>query len=454
MPWLRLLVPALLAVLVLPGLVFAASDHESLHLSTWSVLPFVLLLLTIAILPLFAERWWHSNANKAIICAALALPVLCYLAYLDWVEHQPALAVLGHQMFEYVSFLTLLASLFIVSGGVVLTGDLRATPRVNTTFLTIGVCLASVIGTTGASMLLIRPLLRTNRQRERTGHIPIFFIFTVSNLGGLLTPLGDPPLFLGFLRGVPFEWTLSLWPQWLIANGTLLIVFYLWDSLAYAGERAKALAEDNTQVEPLALRGVFNFLLLGGIIVAVLLQSWIPGTQGHVLGIVLMVTLAGLSWVLTPRRDREANEFTWAPILEVAVLFAGIFVVMVPALELLKTHGKEFGVTQPWQYYYLTGVLSSFLDNAPTYMALATLAASPDELKTLVTNAPTLLAAISCGAVFFGAMTYIGNGPNFMVKAIADAAGYRTPSFFGYMVYSCLVLLPILVVIALLFFRG
>jgi len=439
------------AVALLPGSASAA-EGGALALHPISVVPFVVLLLCIAILPLVAEHWWHDNFNKAMVCLALSLPVIVYLFYEHFSGGKPALNLLGHEMFKYVSFIVLLASLFIVSGGIVLTGDLRATPLVNTMFLTVGSILASFIGTTGASMLLIRPMLRANRERDRTAHIPVFFIFTVSNIGGVLTPLGDPPLFLGFLKGVPFAWTFSLWPQWLVALGAVLVVFYIWDSIAYAGETKKALTKDDRWAEPLRIRGGANFALLAGIILGVLLQGWIPGETGETIGAGVMVLMAVLSLVGTPKSDRDANEFGWGPIVEVAVLFAGIFIAMVPALELLKLHGKTFGLTQPWQYFWATGLLSGLLDNAPTYLAFATMASGSDDLGLLAKQSPDILAAISCGAVFMGANTYIGNGPNFMVKAIAEAQGYKTPSFFVYFGYACLVLLPIFAVISLVFF--
>jgi Na+/H+ antiporter NhaD/arsenite permease-like protein len=324
-------------------------------------------------------------------------------------------------------------------------------------------------------MLLIRPVLQINSERKNTRHLPVFFIFIVCNLGGLLTPLGDPPLFLGFLNGVDFFWTLRLWPQWCVVNGLALLVFWCWDSYAYRHESAAALAEDRGHIEPLRLKGKLNFLLLAGIVAAALLQSErfsVPVENGLRLlvplpanalaspfGEGLMALMALLSWWLTPKQLREANGFGWGAILEVAILFAGIFITMVPALALLTVHGKTLGVTQPWEYFWLTGGLSSFLDNAPTYVTFATLAAGSSDFSLLmapqgaVPNGPKILEAISCGAVFMGANTYIGNGPNFMVKAIADQAGYPTPSFFGYMAYSGAVLLPVFGLVMLLFFR-
>jgi Na+/H+ antiporter NhaD/arsenite permease-like protein len=434
----------IVVLLVAPTLGAAADRHLPLELPLWSAGPFVLLLLALALLPLLAERFWHSNAHKALVVAWLALPVAGYLFALG----APGTRALLHELEQYVSFILLLASLYTIAGGIVLDGDIQAKPLTNTLFLALGAGLANLIGTTGASMLLIRALLRINQQRRHTHHLPIFFIFTVSNLGGLLTPLGDPPLFLGYLNGVPFAWTLQLWPQWLAANGIVLAVFLAWDARAYRRESAKALERDVRQTEPLRVRGLVNFLFLFGVVGAVLMQSSLPRGVSE-LGIAGM---AVLSLYATSEGLRECNGFSWGPITEVAVLFAGIFVTMVPALELLKVHGPSFGVTQPWQYFWLTGSLSSFLDNAPTYLTFATMAAGPHDFRWLAQNEPAILKAISCGAVFMGANTYIGNGPNFMVKAIAEEAGLRTPSFFGYMAYSGLILLPIFVILTLCFF--
>lgn len=450
----RRLLLALGLFLSVPSLACADAGHKTLDLQLWTVTPFVVLLLCIAILPLATGHWWHSNRNKAIVSALAGVPVACYLAYLHFFTAQNwALAPLGHELFKYFSFIVLLGSLYTVSGGIVLRGDIRATPFTNAGFLLLGAVLANLIGTTGASVLLIRPMLRINKQRQKTGHLPIFFIFLVGNLGGLLTPLGDPPLFLGYLEGVPFTWTLRLWPQWLVVNGVVLAIFLVWDSLAYGKEVPAALARDRTQIDPLRVQGLFNLLLLGGIVGGVLIQGVVPGQQGELFGAGIMIVMALLSLATTKKELREANGFNWEPIVEVAVLFAGIFVAMVPALQLLEGRGKELGLTQPWQFFWLTGSLSSFLDNAPTYLAFATMAASPDKIASLVgSDREILLQAVSCGAVMMGAMTYIGNGPNFMVKAIADQAGYRTPSFFGYLVYSCFILLPCFVLVTFLFF--
>jgi Na+/H+ antiporter NhaD/arsenite permease-like protein len=455
----------------------AATD---LDVAAWSVAPFAGLLLAIAILPLVAGHFWHSNRNKAIVAGLFSLPTLGYLFYLELAEHQPGLHALQHVLHEYIAFIILLGSLYTVAGGIVVDLNVRPGPLVNGSILGVGAVLANFIGTTGASMLLIRPYLRINKERINTGHLPIFFIFVVSNLGGLLTPLGDPPLFLGFLRGVDFVWTLQLWPQWLIANGAVLMIFLLWDTLAF--QREAGYTSPPADAPPagrarFGLRGTFNGIFLLGILVAVLLQSekiahalqdglnqFFATPELHLTSPwpeALMVLMGLLSMLLTSRALRQANAFSWGAITEVAVLFVGIFITMIPALVLLRNHGGAFGVTEPWQYFWLTGSLSSFLDNAPTYLTFASLAtaeAPAAELAHvpmgtwLMIHRPNLLAAISCGAVFMGANTYIGNGPNFMVKAIADEAGYRTPSFFGYLLYSCVILLPVFALITVLFF--
>jgi Na+/H+ antiporter NhaD/arsenite permease-like protein len=443
-----------------------------LDLPLWSVAPFVLLLLAIAILPLVAGHWWHYNRNRAIVVAACAIPVAAFLVYEELVDGLPALKPLADELGTYVSFILLLGSLYVVSGGIVLSGELEPRPLTNTAFLALGAVLANLIGTTGASVLMIRPVLRINQGRQHKAHVPVFFIFTVSNLGGLLTPLGDPPLFLGFLNGVPFSWTLSLWPHWLVANGIVLAIFFVWDMLAYRREapasRAKTSKVCNTsevcgepeRKEGLRLSGMINLGFLAGIMVAILIQEPLPSPWGEIIGGAIMLAMGMLSLCLTPRALREANGFSWGPILEVAILFAGIFIAMVPALEILGVHGKELGITAPWHYFWLTGILSSFLDNAPTYMTFATLAAGSGDFSLLVhdqvpgINGPLVLKAISCGAVFMGALTYIGNGPNFMVKAIAEQAGFRTPTFLGYLVYSYLILVPVFVIITIVFFAG
>lgn len=455
----RLAFVSVSATLVLPTVALAAGE-QALNLPYWSVTPFVLLLLSIAIFPLAASHFWHSNRNKAIVAAVFAIPAALYLIYVQLATGQPAFEALVHEIEQYIAFIILLGSLYTVSGGIVFSGDLEAKPLTNTLILTIGSVLANLVGTTGASVLLIRPYLRVNKQRRHVAHLPIFFIFTVSNLGGLLTPLGDPPLFLGFLNKVPFAWTLTLWREWLVSNGIVLLVFFIWDSLAVRKELPGALAVSREEKQPLRIQGFVNFPLLAGIIVAVLLQGFLPGDWGRFGGPALMLLMGVLSLALTPKGLRQANSFTWEPISEVAILFAGIFVTMVPALAILGAHGKDFGITEPWEFFWLTGLLSAHLDNAPTYLTFVTMAAGSSDFSLLVNNDPALglngpliLEAISCGAVMMGALTYIGNGPNFMVKAIAEEAGYKMPSFFGYLGYSYVILIPVFILITFLFFN-
>jgi Na+/H+ antiporter NhaD/arsenite permease-like protein len=467
----------LLVLFLVPSMAHAAGERTPLDVPIWSVLPFVGLLLAIALLPVLAGHFWHQNSKKAVVVAIFAVPAAAYLLALEG-----GAAALGHALEEYISFVVLLGSLYIVAGGKLVERNVPATALTNTGLLTAGAVLANVIGTTGASMILIRPYLHLNQGRKHGGHVPVFFIFTVSNLGGLLTPLGDPPLFLGFLRGVDFFWTFRLWPQWLLANGLVLAVFYFWDAWSWrrestlvAGVVTEAIVKGNhspltTHHSPIRfrLKGSRNLLFLAGIIVAILFQSrtvsepvtnffrrffLCPDLQlVWPWGECVMALMGVLSLITTPRSLRRANSFGWGPLIEVAVLFAGIFVTMVPTTELLAHHGDRLGLKEPFQYFWLTGILSAFLDNAPTYIAFATIAAGEQAIGTLMTQAPHILQAISCGAVFLGAMTYIGNGPNFMVKAIADERGFPAPSFFGYMLYSGIVLMPIFLLISLLFF--
>lgn len=406
---------------------------EPLEVPLVAVLPFALLLLAIAVLPLVASHFWEQNRNKALISALLGLPVATWLAL-------ASPGALEHTALEYGSFICLLGALFVVAGGIHVGGDLRAKPGTNTLLLGVGAVLASLIGTTGASMVLIRLVLRTNSERCNTRHVPFFFILLVANCGGLLTPLGDPPLFLGYLRGVPFFWTLRLAPVWVLAVGYLLAFFYLVDRRAYALEPPAAIIADELQRTPVRIIGKRNLLPLVGVVGAVFLPS--PLREG------MMVLFAALAWFFGSPEARTRNEFAFGPIVEVAVLFAGIFVTMVPALELLRVHGRGLGLVAPWQYFLLTGALSSLLDNAPTYLTFLS-AAQGLGLASEVVGVTTLhLTAISTGAVLMGANTYIGNGPNFMVKAIADAAGYRTYDFVRYAGMAVATLLPVYAIVA------
>lgn len=448
----------------------AAHPPLGAELPLWSVLPFGALLAAIALLPLVAEHWWHRNANKALVAVLLALPVAGYLG-LVW--GTPGIHELLEKLREYTSFILLLTALYVISGGVYVEGSLSGTPLGNTLLLLVGAVLASFLGTTGASMLLIRPLLRANRSRQYRAHIVVFFIFVVSNCGGLLTPLGDPPLFLGFLKGVPFLWTMThLWLHWLVINGALLVAFHVYDEVVLTREereRAGSQLEEVLQHESLGVRGAFNFLLLA----AVVLTIYASGRWNWPFGVpeAIMAALAIVSYLATPAANHHDNQFTFGPIIEVAVLFFGIFVTMAPALLILNAWGQglrpdlgPLAIHHPWQFFWATGLLSSFLDNAPTYLTFAATAAGMDgvrvegsqylgELLQRGGDAVLRLAAISCGAVFMGANTYIGNGPNFMVKAIAEENGVRMPGFFGYMLYSGVVLLPLFVVATWLFFR-
>jgi Na+/H+ antiporter NhaD/arsenite permease-like protein len=445
----------------------------------WTVLPFALLLVAIAVLPLAprAAQWWESNLRKLYIAGGLSLVTLAYYLL---IHRQP---VAGHWPVQYLAtcsagalhwnvagtvlsnaivneflpFIILLFSLFTIAGGIRIEGDLPAHSLTNTAFLASGAGLASLIGTTGAAMLLIRPVLETNRQRKHVRHTVIMFIFIVCNCAGCLLPLGDPPLFLGYLFGVPFLWTLRLWPSWLLVNGLLLGVYFLWDSFwYYPRESRNDLLRDESEARPLRFRGLWpNGFLLAGIVLAVALLDPgkpLPGTSWHPLvylreAVLLGLVALSLKSVPAVRRD---NRFNYGAILEVAVLFLGIFICMQPPLQILHVRGACLGLTTPADFFWASGSLSSVLDNAPTYAVYFETARSIGGSPGVAGVREPLLAAISQGAVFMGAMTYIGNGPNFMVKSIAERSGVIMPSFLGYMVYSFAILLPLFVLVAIL----
>jgi Na+/H+ antiporter NhaD/arsenite permease-like protein len=429
------------------------------ELPIWTILPFVGLLLSIALLPLAAPHFWEKNLNKAVVAAAFALPVV--LVLLGRFGHDGA-RQLAEKGQEYVSFILLLTALFVITGGIVVRGSLSGTPLVNTGVLGLGAVIANLIGTMGASVLLIRPLLRANAPRERKVHIVVFFIFIVSNCGGLLTPLGDPPLFLGYLKGVPFEWTLSLWKEWAFVVVALLLIFNLWDQRVLDSEERARPGSQLEQVmrhEPLRIEGKRNVVFLAGVVATIFAAGrtgWHYGVQETALAV-----LALGAFVATSAKLRADNRFTWGPLVEVAVLFAGIFVTMAPALLLVNAHGASLGVREPWQFYWASGVLSSFLDNAPTYLTFAATAAGLNgiavegrylgQLLEQGDAAAKVLTAISCGSVMMGANSYIGNGPNFLVKAIAEDRGVRMPSFFGYMAYSVGILIPLFIAVTFVF---
>ena len=458
-------------LLVTPSLACAASIDGS-SLGPWWGLPFAGILLSIALLPLLAPQLWHHHYGK--IAAAWALAFLLPFAVLF--GPSAAGSNLVHALLaEYIPFIILLTALFTVSGGIYIRGNLRGSPGLNTAILGIGAVLASFMGTTGASMLLIRPLIRANDNRKHVAHVVVFFIFIVSNAGGSLTPLGDPPLFLGFLKGVDFFWTLkTLFPETLFLVGSLLVIFYLLDSWLFR-KREEVLPLDPTPItRSIGFDGSVNFLLLAAVVALVLMSGmWKPGIAFDVWGTevglpgllrdlgLIAITLASLR--LTPSQVHADNQFGWAPMQEVAKLFAGIFLTIIPVIAMLKAGvDGPFGavvslVTQPdgspdvLMYFWITGALSSFLDNAPTYLVFFNTAGG-DPQVLMTTLAPTL-AAISAGAVFMGANSYIGNAPNLMVKAIAEDRGVKMPSFFGYMLWSGGILLPLFVVMGLIWFR-
>ena len=432
------------------------TESVALCFPIWSLLPFIAMLLSIAIIPMIHPDWWDNNRNKTILSIVLSLPALAVILPCD-----PGL--LKHSLLDYFSFLTLLGALFVISGGVHLTGAFAGTPLVNTIFLAIGAVLANVIGTTGASMLLIRPYIRANRVRKHKAHLIVFFIFIVSNTAGLLTPLGDPPLFLGFLRGVPFHWnTLKLFPHWVFVVGVLLVVFNFVEQYVFLKEDVDTpgpLAEQAQPRRRLHIQGAINFLYLLGVMGAAMLSGYFEWPRGAQESI--MITMALFSWFTTPKGVHKANHFHMHPIAEVAALFLGIFVTMIPALEILDARAASLNLRHPWQFFWLSGALSSFLDNAPTYLTFTAMASGLvgsrlEDLSTLLSSrlGERLLIAVSCGSVFMGANTYIGNGPNFMVKSIAERSGIKMPSFGHYMLYSGAILIPIFVLVTILFFRG
>ena len=428
-----------------------------MQVELWTLIPFALMLLSIAILPLVAEKWWESNLHKFYIVLGLSIPTAIYLIA-NGLGHN-----LEHQMLrDYLPFIILLGSLFVTTGGIHIRGDVMATPQVNSLIMIIGFVLASFIGTTGAAMLLIRILLEINQQRKYKVHTVLFFIALVANCGGILTPLGDPPLFMLFLRGADFFWFLSLYGEWLAAGGILLLLYFLTDVYFYRKEPTEALMADMREQSPIKITGGINFIYLILIVcsVAFINPQYIPAMGAEhppvyikFLREIVLVILAILSLITTHKSIRRANNFSWEPINEVAILFIGIFATMTPALLYLNAHAAELGLTEPWQYYYSTGALSSFLDNTPTAVAFYEVAHSAFPIDGGVAGiSSALMSAISLGAVFFGSMTYIGNGPNFMVKAIAEQEGVKMPSFFGYMLkFSLVVLLPVFIIVQLIF---
>lgn len=432
----------------------------------WILLPFVAMLLCIAIAPLVAEEKWEKNLNKFAVSMVLGSVVAIWMVANNNAENEFTHKLVHQMVFDYIPFILLLTALFVVTGGIHVKGDIQATPKVNTLILAIGFVLASLMGTTGAAMLLIRPLLATNSQRKYTTHTVLFFIALVANTGGLLTPLGDPPLFLLYLRGAEFTWFLSLLPIWAFVGISLLAIYYLLDTYYYTKHEAlEHLMHDAREQEPIRIDGNINFLWLAGVVASVMFinSGYIPAMgEEHapfyikLLREIVLVAIIFLSLYTTKKQVRQDNHYSWAPIIEVAVLFVGIFATMTPALIYLNANAADLGLTKPWQFYYSAGTLSSFLDNAPTAVAFHSVATGlpmTEGVPMVAGVQEVLLKAIATASVFFGAMTYIGNGPNFMVKAIAEESGLRMPSFFGYMFkFSLVVLLPLYIIVQLIFF--
>ncbi len=471
----RVLAASISALLLGAGPALAAGDGAP-HLDggelglIWCV-PFAGILLSIALFPLLAPNFWHHHFGKVSAFWALAF-LLPFLVVFGW--ELALFEVLHVGLLEYIPFIILLLSLFTVAGGIRLTGRLVGTPVVNTGILLLGTVLASWMGTTGAAMLLIRPIIRANEWRRYKVHTMVFFIFLVANIGGSLTPLGDPPLFLGFLKGVDFFWpTGAMLVPMLVVSVILLVLYYGVDSFLYRRETGGPAEEDEGGGEALGVTGTVNFLLLAGVVAAVLMSGvWRPGVSFDVFHVTVelqnlcrdlaLLAIAWVSWIVTDRANRDANGFSWFPILEVGKLFAGIFLTIVPAIAILRagTSGALEPVVslvtgadgQPVEamYFWLTGILSSFLDNAPTYLVFYNTAGG--DAQELMGPLYGTLLAISAGAVFMGANTYIGNAPNFMVRAICEERGIAMPSFFGYMVWSVGILMPIFLLVTLVFF--
>ena len=478
----KVLLASLMMVLLSAVMVFA-EGHEAHHtnlgetLPIWSVIPFVCMLLSIAIVPLVKPHWWEHNLLKVALFWAAVFLVPFGVGY---GVKELTFQVLEIVLLDYLPFIVLLLGLFVAAGGIAIKGTIAGTPKMNLILLLMGTLLASWVGTTGAAMLMIRPVIRANAWREKKAHVKIFFIFLVANIGGCLTPVGDPPLFLGFLRGVPFFWTMKLLPVFGFAVAVLGAIFFVIDTVLYKKELAagRVPIQENVEREPIKIEGAHNFIFIVMVVGSVILNGLLssnpmfanPETGElyglNIGGVVLPFTsivqmsiilvAAGLSMKTTRKETREANAFTFAPIEEVAQLFIGIFITMIPALALLKAHGSELGLEHPYQFFWATGMLSGFLDNAPTYLGFLTTAGGAhfaDGVHTTVGTVPPLdLMAISAGAVFMGALTYIGNAPNFMVKAIAEENKIKMPSFFGYMAWSFGILIPLFILITVVFF--
>lgn len=477
----KTLLSALSLFLLSAPAVFASTDAHAAHdavsaaLPIWSIIPFAGMLLSIAVIPLVKPEWWEHNMLKVALAWSAVFIIPFAVAY---GPGEALYRFLESVLLDYVPFIVLLLGLFVVAGGIALKGTLVGTTKVNAILLLIGTVLASWIGTTGAAMLLIRPLIRANAWREKKVHVIVFFIFLVANMGGCLTPLGDPPLFMGFQRGVPFTWTFHLLPILLLNLVLVFGIFIFIDRKFYKKEIAAGRSPQdmigNDTKEPIRIEGAHNLIFIAMIILGVVASGILPqmfdffadGAGIHVydavvfpyaviVEIVLILLACFLSLKTTKKSTRELNEFSYAPIEEVAKLFIGIFITMIPALALLKVHGGQLGLDQPWQMFWCTGLLSSFLDNTPTYLVFLQTAGALGQagIETTVGSVSQLmLEAISAGAVFMGANTYIGNAPNFMVKSIAEENRIKMPSFFGYMAWSFGILIPVFIIDTIVFF--
>ncbi len=466
-----------LSVLLNPTAVWAAGEGGAESgVPLWLCIPFAGLLLCIAVMPLVKGEWWEAHQPLVVVLWILVMVIPFALLY---GVGSAAETVLECTVNDYLTFIVLLFGLFCVSGNITMEGDFAGSPRINVGLLALGTLLASCIGTTGASMLMVRPVIKMNSWRRRKSHIMIFFIFMVSNMGGCLTPIGDPPLLMGFMRGVPFFWSLHLFPVLIFNMVILLFVFYHLDKRNYRRDIAEGRKPDISKPgTEFRIDGLHNIVFLVMIVAAVILSGVLPGMPAfqdaagnargiHIFGevslsypslieIALILLAAFLSFKTTDKEVRVKNHFTWGAIKEVAVLFIGIFITMQPALMLLKAVGPNLGITEPYQMFWATGALSSFLDNTPTYLVFLTTAGTLGFTGGISTTLGTLpakmLSAISCGAVFMGANTYIGNAPNFMVKSISDENGVNMPSFFGYMLWSVAVLIPVFIIDMFVFF--
>lgn len=433
-------------------------------------IPFAGMLLSIAVMPLIANEWWEKKKQYMVILWSVLFLIPFAVSFSAGVMVETLCKIFFE---DYLTFIILLFGLFCVAGNISIKGNFRGTPKMNVILLLVGTLLAGWIGTTGASMLMIRPIMKANEWRKRRAHTIVFFIFMVANLGGCLTPVGDPPLLMGFMRGVPFFWSLHLLPLLILNAAVLLILYFIIDKNQYKKELADG-REPATcdKAIHLQVEGKHNIVFIAMIIVAVLLSGMLPDVPAFaggipivgevelgfaaIIEIIIILIAAFLSFKTTRKDVRADNHFTWGPIQEVAILFIGIFITMEPALLFLEAHGASLGLTEPWQMFWVTGILSSFLDNTPTYLVFLTTAGTLGATSGIVTAvgtiAPSILLAISAGAVCMGANTYIGNAPNFMVKSIAEESGIRMPSFFGYMRWSICILIPIFILDMLIFF--